>query len=269
MSRHVEWKEETIRQWNNDPCGEVCDHTPGTAMYYTEVERQRYEEYAPWMRPTFHYDMYQGKKVLEVGFGQGTDLIQFARGGAKVYGIDLTPRHVELTQRRFALEGRNVGLVRGDAEILPFADNSFDVVYSFGVLHHTPDTEKAIQEIWRVLKPKGEAIIALYHRNSAVFAYVLLKGVLTGRLFTEGYRALLSRIEQRRRSDAMPLVKVYSQSSARRLFHRYSSLDLIVRHFDWNRLYRIRRGRWLFKVLRRYESFWERFGWYVIIRAYK
>ena len=102
-----------------------------------------------------------GESVLEIGPGLGTDHAQFARAGGKMVAIDLTSRHLELTRRRFELEKLATRPVRGDAEGLPFAAGAFDVVYSFGVLHHTPDTAGAVREIHRVLRPGGLAIVGL------------------------------------------------------------------------------------------------------------
>lgn len=269
MTRQIDWKAETIRQWNNDPCGGIEGYPPGSKEYFSAVERYRYEVYAPWMRSTFCFDKYTGKKVLEVGFGQGTDLIQFARGGAAVYGIDLTPRHVELTRQRFSLEEKTARLLRGDAENLPLSNDTFDLVYSFGVLHHTPDTQGAINEIHRILKSNGEAVITFYNRHSAVFWYIILRGIISGRLFTNGYRSVMSNVESRTRSKATPLVKVYSHSDVRRLFNKFSSAEIFVRHFDINRISKIPAGSLISKFLYRYQSALERFGWYLIVRAKK
>jgi ubiquinone/menaquinone biosynthesis C-methylase UbiE len=106
----------------------------------------------------------RGKRVLEIGCGCGSDAERFAR--AEYTAIDLTNTAPSITQRRFRLAGLNGCFVQGDAENLPFADGSFDVVYSHGVLHHTPDTAKTIWEVYRVLASGGRAMIMLYYRNS-------------------------------------------------------------------------------------------------------
>lgn len=108
----------------------------------------------------------QGASVLEVGSGMGCDLVEFAQLGASVHGIDLTHPGVLLARGNLAQAGVTGRLLEGDAERLPFSDSHFDVAYSFGVLHHTPDTERAISEILRVLRPGGRALIMLYHRYS-------------------------------------------------------------------------------------------------------
>lgn len=159
-------KEAVRSYWDQQPCGTQFTALPwGTADFFAEVERFRYSV-QPFMHRLIGFERYAGKRVLEIGCGLGTDLLQFARHGAQVTGIDLSPKSVSLTQQRFALEGRSGTFLVADAEALPFPEASFDVVYSFGVLHHTPDIEKAIAEIFRVLAPGGELILMLYHRHS-------------------------------------------------------------------------------------------------------
>jgi SAM-dependent methyltransferase len=135
------------------------------------------------MRAGFaRFEQARGKKVLEVGLGVGSDLLRWVRAGAEVSGIDLTEASVSLIRRRLASEGRNAEVTVGDAENLPFPDANFDIYYSWGVLHHTPDTRKALKEAWRVLKPGGTLKLMLYHYPS-VFAYLvwMLYGPLKGK----------------------------------------------------------------------------------------
>src|SRR5207245_6347332 len=115
------------------------------------VDRNRYGEYAPWMPDVMEFAKSHALRVLEVGCGMGTDLAQFARGGGTVFGLDLTPRHLRIAKARLVHEGVSPRLVQGEAEQLPLQDNSVDLVYSFGVLHHTPAIALAIDEIRRVL----------------------------------------------------------------------------------------------------------------------
>src|ERR1051326_8239083 len=193
--------EEKVRareQWAQDPCGAEYDreHQFGTREFFDAIERHRYSEYAPWMQ-----------RVM------GFDLLQFARGGARCTGIDLTPRSVEITRHRFALyDARGVFMI-ADGEHLPFASESFDVVYSNGVLHHTPDTAAAIREVHRVLRSGGTAKVMLYHRNSLNywFEIILRRGVLGGE-FLRGRSAegIMGRVSEFSDHGARPLVKVYS-----------------------------------------------------------
>ncbi len=181
-----EEKQRAQEQWGKDPCGEIHGraHEFGTREFFDAVERHRYKEYAPWMPKVMGFDQFAGKRLLEVGCGMGTDLLQFARGGAQVTGIDLTPRSIEISQRHFEVYGQRGDFAITDGEILPFASESFDVVYSNGVLHHTPDTAGAVREIHRVLRPGGLARVMLYYRNSLNYwgQIILRHGVLHGEL---------------------------------------------------------------------------------------
>jgi ubiquinone/menaquinone biosynthesis C-methylase UbiE len=156
--------------------------------------------------------------------------------------------------------------VLGDAERIPFPDATFDVVYAFGVLHHTPGTAKAINEVQRVLRPGGQAIIALYHRNSYNFwvGTVLFNGVLKGGLWRKGWKHLLSEIEYRSDpNSALPLVKVYSRREVRNLFRQFSRTDIVACHIDPG----TRRPT---PMLRSFcERFFSVFGWYLVVRATK
>ncbi len=230
-------KAEILKQWNNDPCGSSAASSliEGSKEFFERIDENRYEEYAPWMRATMEFDQYSGQRLLDIGFGMGTDLFQFAKHGAIVSGIDLTPRHVEITKKRFATYGLEAELHLGDAEKLPFADESFDVVYSFGVIHHTPETERVVAEIHRVLKKGGRAIISVYHRNSAFFwsRTVLTNYLLRRQFLKEPFRRTMARIEQHGSDlEACPLVKVYSRRGMRKMMAAFSHVDLEVHHLE-------------------------------------
>jgi ubiquinone/menaquinone biosynthesis C-methylase UbiE len=225
----IEREDENLKRqvrefWNTHPCGTQFTHlVPGSKEFYEEVERYRYET-QPFMRRVMEFDNFHGKKLLEIGCGLGTDLLQFARGGAEVTGVDLTPMSIELVKKRFALSGLSVRAQVADAEMLPFSDDSFDAVYSFGVLHHTPNTQKAVDEVYRVLKPGGRIIIMLYHRHSM---HVVLGSLYTKarNLSNEGTRTSEEwvRIYD---GDGNPLGKSYTRGEVRSMFHRFKELQL-------------------------------------------
>jgi len=152
--------------WQANPCGvKFADAEPGTRHFYELVEAHRYTK--EWHIPlAADFAGSSGLKVLEIGCGLGTDGAQFAEAGADYTGVDLTEAAVELARRRFELFGLEGEFQTADAENLAFPDESFDLIYSHGVLHHTPETAKAIQEIHRVLRPRGRAVVMLYHRDS-------------------------------------------------------------------------------------------------------
>jgi ubiquinone/menaquinone biosynthesis C-methylase UbiE len=265
--------EEKIRaqeQWGQDPCGAkyARDHNLGTREFFEAVEQQRYNDYAPWMRRLMGFDQFAGVSLLEIGCGMGSDLLQFARGGALCTGIDLTPRSIEITRHRFALYDQKASLMISDSERLPFKSNSFDVVYSNGVLHHTPDTEGAIQEVHRVLRPGGVAKIMLYHRNSLNFwvEIVLRRGILAGEyLRGRSSEQIMSRVIEFSEHEARPLVKVYSRKQARELFNQFKDVKIDVEQLTRSEL------RFLSPLVS--DSLFKRIarkiGWNVIITARK
>jgi ubiquinone/menaquinone biosynthesis C-methylase UbiE len=269
MSGLAEEKVRAREQWTGDPCGAVHGkHEFGTREFFDTVERHRYTEYAPWMPQLMGFDKFRDARLLEIGCGMGTDLLQFARGGACCVGIDLTPRSIEITRHRFRLYNAGGAFMISDGEHLPFRDESFDVVYSNGVLHHTPDTAGAISEVHRVLRPGGTAKVMLYHRNSLNYWFdiVLRRGVLRadflrGRSVAE----IMSRVVEFSDHDARPLVKVYSRKEARALFSLFKSVTIEVEQLTRAEL------RFLSPLVSEsmFERLRKRIGWNVIVTAIK
>ena len=265
--------EEKLRsreQWGQDPCGAEYDreHELGTREFFDEIERHRYSDYAAWMPRVMEFQNFSGARLLEVGCGMGTDLLQFSRGGARCVGIDLTPRSIEITQHRFKLYGADGSFMISDGEHLPFRDESFDVVYSNGVLHHTPDTAGAIREVHRVLRPDGVAKVMLYHRNSLNYwvEIVLRRGVL-GAEFLRGRTAeeIMSRVIEFSDHDARPLVKAYSRREARELFNSFREITVEVEQLTRAEL------RFLSPLVSEssLDRLRKRIGWNLIITAIK
>lgn len=168
MNTVADTKEQVRRYWSRTPCGSWDATAPeGTAEYYDQIEARRYE-LEPFIKRFAQFESTGGQTVLEIGVGLGTDHVQFARARADLHGIDLTERSVELVRKRLELEGLESQLQVADAERLPFAEGSFDVVYSWGVLHHTPDTHQTVAEAIRVLRPGGRICVMLYARHAWV-----------------------------------------------------------------------------------------------------
>jgi ubiquinone/menaquinone biosynthesis C-methylase UbiE len=247
--------------WQANPCGtKFADAPMGTRLFYERVEEHRYAK--EWHIPAAaDFASARGLRVLEIGCGLGTDGAQFAKAGAVYTGVDLTEAAVELARRRFELFDLPGTFRTADAENLDFADNSFDVVYSHGVLHHTPDTVRAVREVHRVLRPGGRAVVMLYHRDSYNYrvnirlfrragAHLLkfepgLKLVhrITGepieslrdhaRNLKEDARSYLSPDEflsQHTDGANNPLARVYSRREARELFKDFAQVEMAT-HF--------------------------------------
>ncbi|WP_437277039.1 class I SAM-dependent methyltransferase [Sorangium sp. So ce375] len=212
-------KDEIRSHWTNEPCGTRGIDKADRRGFFDQLERERYEV-EPYIKPFAKFEEARGKKVLEVGVGAGTDFINWVRNGADATGVDLTQACVDLTSERISLEGRSAKVIQSDAENLPFPDATFDIVYSWGVLHVTPDTPRAFREVHRVLKPGGEARIMIYHSQS--WMALLLWGVhCAGKLrpWKSPRWAAYHHLES-------PGTKLYSVDEARELCAMFSSVDV-------------------------------------------
>ncbi len=165
--------EEVRDFWQRNPlCVNGIPYLAGTPQFFTEFDTQRESiESIPFSYALHEYLDFNKKKVLDVGSGNGYVLSKYATEGADVFGIDITQEGIDLCRKRFDYLNLQGHFQVADAQELPFADNTFDCVCSMGVLHHVPDTQKALDEIYRVLKPGGRLIVMFYHRNSAKYQF--------------------------------------------------------------------------------------------------
>ena len=249
-------KERVREFWQTHPCGtKFSEAEIGTREFFERIEAHRYEK--EWHIPAAaDFENARGLKVLEIGCGLGTDGAQFARAGAEYTGVDLTDAAIELAKKRFDLFGLAGEFQVADAEKLNFPDESFDVVYSHGVLHHTPNIEAAVQEIHRVLKPGGRAIVMLYHRGSYNYrvgirmlrragagllksdAGIKLINLLTGEPIdalhdraaimraTQGQTSADQLLNESTDGAGNPLARVYSRREAQDLFRDFAKVEL-------------------------------------------
>ena len=289
-------KERVRAFWQANPCGvKFADAEPGSRLFYELVEAHRYTK--EWHIPAAaDFAGTRGLKVLEIGCGLGTDGAQFAKADADYTGVDLTDAAVELARKRFELFDLPGKFQTADAENLDFANESFDLVYSHGVLHHTPDTAGAIREIHRVLRPGGRAIVMLYHRNSYNYRVnisllrragaqllkwdsgVSLVHKLTGesldnlqehaRLLKTQKKTYLGDEEflsQNTDGAGNPLARVYSREEAGELFQEFSEVTL--KTFFFNKHWLPLLGKLLPRSLE--SRLAARWGWHLWIYATK
>ena len=212
-------KQQEKNFWEEASCGEKLYLDSPTKEGYIRQAQKRYE-LEPEILSFAEFGKHRNQTVLEIGLGLGADHQQWAEARAILHGVDLTRRAVEHTRRRFELFGLHSHLQPADAEDLPFPDNFFDVVYSWGVLMCTPDTPKAIQEVCRVLKPGGIAKIMIYHKYSMVGYMLWLRyALLRGRPLKPFIEIYMNYLES-------PGTKAYSVKEARALFKDFKIEDL-------------------------------------------
>jgi SAM-dependent methyltransferase len=190
---------------------EITRHAPGSAGFFADLEHYHFEK-LHHLRRLIPFDRVGGRRVLEVGCGAGTDLIQFARNGARVTGVDMAASAIELARKNFALAGLHADLVAADGEALPFRDRSYDLVYAHGIVQYTGNDRALVAECRRVLKPGGRAIFQVYNRISWLNALSRLMHV------------------DLEHADA-PMLKKYSIGEFRSLLKEFSRVDIVPERF--------------------------------------
>lgn len=263
---------ELVREfWQQQSCGEALLLPGEEAEDYAQQSEARYR-LEPYIPGFARFEESRDRDVLEIGVGLGADHQRFAESGARLWGLDLTERAIAHTGRRLARFGLSSNLRTGDAEALPFEDNSFDMVYSWGVIHHSPETPRAAAEILRVLRPGGRFAVMIYNRHSLVGYMLWLRyALMRGRPFTS-----LDEIYSRYLES--PGTKVYTPEQARALFPGAErvSVHIELTHGDLlesgagqrhqGRLLNLARiiwPRWLFRRLM------PRHGLFLLIEGYK
>jgi len=247
-------------------------HVVGTKIFFNEMEKERYGSIFQYkyIKEKSEFNKYKNKKVLEIGIGFGTEILQYARNGAKVYGIDLTNSAIRMSNKRFKLENLTGIFQQANFKNLPYKDNTFDLVTSFGVLHHSKETQQGINEIYRVLKPGGRFIIMLYHKG---FKYYFMKlffhGVLRGEILKYSSQQIVSRHSEN--FGNCPLTKVYNRKEAKKMFSRFKQLEMecfrLDDHFRINgKIFSITKFLLPWKIYRIVEN---KLGWNMLIKGYK
>ena len=170
-------KEEVKKYWNNRPCN--IKHSSlefGTREYFDEVETKKYFV-EPHIEKFADFKSYRGKKVLEIGCGIGTDSINFVRNGAELTIIEFSDKSLDICKKRFEVFGLKATFINGDVEKLDevLAPNKFDLIYSFGVIHHTPNPNKAFEQIAKYMNKNTELKVMLYSKISFKLIQVMFE----------------------------------------------------------------------------------------------
>jgi SAM-dependent methyltransferase len=256
--------------WEQASCGEAYAVGTDLRSALRAASRARYA-LEPYIPVFADFPCGKDRDVLEIGVGMGCDHAQWARWQPRsLSGVDLTERAIAITTSHLAELGLASQLQTADAERLPFADASFDVVYSFGVLHHSPDTPRAIREVHRVLRPGGVAKIMIYHTHSLTGYMLWLRyALLAGRPFRSLADVYARHLES-------PGTKAYTVEEAHALFADYAEVDVRVQLNHGDLLEGAvgqRHGGGLLSLAKRVWPRWllrrlgRRFGLYLLITA--
>jgi SAM-dependent methyltransferase len=272
----MDFKKRAADFWNANPAGWVwgTGAEPGTKKYFERVLEKRSSYEIPWLFDVVPFASFKDKRVLEVGCGAGYDAYYLCLQGARYTGIDLAPENPCRTRKHLGYYGYSPQALRADAEFLCFRDGVFDVVFSNGVLHHTPNINQSFQEAHRVLKTGGEFWVIVYHKNS-MFYWINLwafQHVIKFGFFRRSFTGLLSRVETGE-AEEFPLVQVFTRKGLQERLEKsgFSVESLRVRKLlredlpapgRLSRFYRLIPQKWL-------DSLGKTWGWYIIAQAVK
>lgn len=245
------------KYWDERPCNIRHSGSEfGTRQYFDEVERRKYfvESHIPGFA---EFSKWRDKEVLEIGCGIGTDSINFARAGAKLTVMELSEKSLEITKKRFETYGLKATFVVGDGEKLSqyFPDKKFDFVYSFGVIHHTPNPSKVIQEIEKVIRPGGELRVMLYSKYS-----------------TKNFMILLGLAQPEAQANC-PIAFTYTKSDILELFSPFKVYSCEKDHIfpyrieEYKQYVYVKKFPW--NVMPAFLNRWceKNFGWHYLIKA--
>ncbi len=258
--------------WNTRPCN--IRHSPlkvGTRQYFDEVEKRKYFV-EPHIPKFAQFSKWKGKRVLEIGCGIGTDTINFARAGADVTAVEISKKSLDLAKKRAKIYGfeKRIKFCLANAEelskVVPV--QPYDLIYSFGVIHHTPHPKKAINEIKKYCGKKTTLKIMIYHRYAWKVLWILLK-------FGKGAFWNLDQLIAKHSEAATgsPVTYVYSENQAQKLLKGFKILDIQIDHIfpysipEYKRYQYIK--LWYFRYLPKQVFRWleNHFGWHMLITA--
>ncbi|MBV9087044.1 MAG: class I SAM-dependent methyltransferase [Acidobacteriaceae bacterium] len=266
---------ERVREyWDRRPCN--IRHSPlpvGTREYFDQVEARKYfvEPHIPRFA---QFERWRGKKVLEIGCGLGTDTVNFARAGAQVTAVDLSPASLELARKRVGLYGfeDRVRFYCGSAEELSLVVpvDRYDLVYSFGVIHHTPHPERVIDQLRQYTAPGSTVKIMVYHRYSWKVFWILMS-------YGKGKFWKLDQLvaENSEAQTGCPVTYTYSRRQARELLESrgFHPIEMKVEHIfpyrvaDYTQYRYVKARPWSWMPASMFSWFERHFGWHLCVTA--
>ncbi len=256
---------EVKEYWNKFPCNlGYSKNQIGTKEYFEEIEKEKYSN-EPHILKFAEFEKWQGKKILEIGCGIGTDTINFAKNGGRVTAIDLSEKSLELVHQRakvYNLEDK-IKFYCGDIEelskIVPV--EPYDLIYSFGVIHHTPHPEKVIKEIQKYTKPGTVIKVMVYNRYSWPVFWILLKNRLA-------FWKLDELIAKYSESNDCPITYTYSYWKVVNLFKNFKDIKIKIYYplSQANHFRFLRDKKWfknfIFPIIKYFEK---PFGWHICV----
>lgn len=259
-------KQEVKKYWNTAACGtEFINLKKFSKEYFEAIEAFRYAT-EPEIFAFAQFTRFHGTRILEVGVGAGTDFLQWVRAGAMAYGIDLTDEAIAHVQHRLILYDLEAKEIRiGDAEAVPYENNMFDLVYSWGVIHHSPNTAQALEELIRVAKPGGTIKLMIYNRNSlfALYQY-LTHALLKGKPF-RSFKKVLYHHQESLGTKAFTLREIKQMLAAQPV--KIKQLNAPATKHDLL-YYKAKPFQWAAYVVACIVG-WQRCGWFMMIELEK
>lgn len=252
--------DQVIKYWNNQPCNikhSSCEI--GTREYFEEVEKRKYFV-EPHIPAFAEFEKWSGKKVLEIGCGIGTDAVNFARHGAEYTGIELSDVSLEITKKRFDVFGLNgtfFNLDAQDFEALSAVGRDFDLIYSFGVIHHSPNPQKIIDNCLQLLKPDGTLKIMVYAENS--WKKIMIDGGL----------------DQYEAQSNCPVAFTYTNEQVYRMFSQFRNIHIRQDHiFPYKipeyKQYLYKKEEWFEHMPQEiFRTLEQKLGWHLCITCQK
>jgi ubiquinone/menaquinone biosynthesis C-methylase UbiE len=229
------------KYWNEHPVHSVeFPEGFGTRAHFDSIDKLRWSDNERWAEKTFYDLPGDGRtKLLDAGCGMGVFTRYYARKGFDVDAVDLTENAVRLTTESLRLFGLKARVRQASVESLPFPDDTFDYIVSNGVIHHTPETEKAVAEFFRVLKPGGRASVCIYYKNAAlrwplwplarlVLRLALVKSSGRGKMLVARTPEELARVYD---GDDTPIAKIYTKAESDRLFSAFKTVAVEPHYF--------------------------------------
>jgi 2-polyprenyl-3-methyl-5-hydroxy-6-metoxy-1,4-benzoquinol methylase len=262
---------EKVREfWNNRPCNiRHSNLPPGSREYFDEVERRKYFV-EPHIPAFAEFEKYKGKKVLEIACGIGTDTINFARAGANVTAVDYSQVSLDLAMKRAKVYGLDIKFYCGNAEelskVVPV--EKYDLVYSFGVIHHTPNPKKVLAEIKKYATPASEIKVMVYHKHSWKVFWILMK---YGRGAFWKADELIARYAEAQ--IGCPIAYSYTKKNVKELFDGFEIRDIKIEHIFPYKIPEYKNYKyvkeWYFRFLPAGVFRWleHKIGWHICVRA--